>query len=186
MTVPLRSFTNRLPDFRSIVLVFSVISLVFYGWTFVSIAWKLNSWAMNLLPEEIGVLICNLMVLSFLESIAVVLTLLVFSLLLPQKALKDKFVVRGSILVLCVFGSMGLHLKLHADEVNHLIARSLELWWLLTSLLAIVLMWYLPRLHATEPVIREFADRTTVFLYLFLPITAIGLLVMALRGMRVF
>lgn len=176
-----RTLSARFPDSQSILLVFAAVSLVFYGWTIVSSAWKLNSWLNNLNVWEILSLFSYLFIWNFLESVAVLAGLLGLSTLLPGKFLKEKFVVRGVIVAFCLIGSMMLQLKLYTDGMRGRVVDSLGLWWFITVVALTVLAWVLPKWRAGETLVQEFADRSTVFLYIFMPLTAIGFLVIVFR-----
>ena len=173
--------STRLPDSQSVVMVFAIASLILYGWTFVSIFWKLNSWRMNLTSWEITSLISYAMILSFLQSAALLVLLLLLGIFLPVAVWKEKFMVRGSLTVLGLLSSVLLHLKLFGEKVEFIVVQSLPLWWLITALLVGTLVWILPRFRWAEKLLFELADRATVFLYIFLPLTIIGFAVLILR-----
>jgi hypothetical protein len=176
-----KTFMARLPDWQSILLVFAVVSLVFYGWTIVSSAWKLNSWARNLNPWEIISLLSYLMMQNFLESVLALTGLTALTWILPADALRERFAVRGIIIALCVLSSMALHLHLYGDGARSTVVTSLGLWWFATFAVTAVLAWLLPKIPACEKLISEFADRATVFLYIFLPLTALAFIVIVFR-----
>ncbi len=161
--------------------VFAVVSLVLYGWTFISDFWRLNSWRMNLTAWEIFSLFSYSMVLSFLEAALIMAVLLALSLVFPSKLWKERFLVRGSITALCLLLSMILQLKLREAGVQVGILQSLGQWWLVTCILTVLLVVFLPRYRVVEKMMYELTDRAIVFLYLFLPLTGIGLVILIAR-----
>lgn len=173
----------RLPEIQSIVAVFAVTSVVLYGWTILEVGWKLRSWLYNLNVWEIFSVFSYLMVLNFLEAALALLGLILLSLLLPVKVMREAFVARGVIIVLCILGSMLLHLKLisNHDLAETNFVQSLRLWWLVTFMLTVVLAWFVPRIPLVVKALKEFADRAIVFLFILLPLSAVGLVVIVVR-----
>jgi hypothetical protein len=176
--------SHLLPDRQSITLVFAVVSLVYYGRTFVSIFWEFNSWLKNLTSWEIVSIISSAMVRSFLEAAALMLVVLMVSIALPGKLLREKFVVRGSIVTICVLASLMIHLKLYEIGTQNVFVRSVGLWWCITLVLTALLAWFLPMVHIVEVIFYEIADRASIFLYILLPITLLGILIIAIRFLR--
>jgi hypothetical protein len=175
----------RLPDFHSIVPVFAVVSLVLYGWTFISIFWKLNSWRLNLTAWEILSVISYSMVKSFVETILIMAGILALSLFLPSTVSKRKFTVRASIAALFVLLSMMLQMKLqaklHGAGILKEMVQSVSQWWTLAIVLTVILVAFLPMFRVVEKTVYEIADRAVVFLYIFLPVTMIGFVVLIIR-----
>jgi hypothetical protein len=173
----------RLPEFQSIAAVFAVTSVVLYGWTILEFGWKLSSWLYNLTVWEIFSVFSYLMVFNFLEAVLALLGLIILSLLLPVKIMRDAFVARGGIIVLCILGSMLLHLKIvsNYDLAETSFVQSLWLWWLVTFIVTFILTWFIPKMPLAVKALKEFADRAIVFLFILLPLSAIGLIVIVVR-----
>jgi hypothetical protein len=184
MTSTLRkTISSRLPDWNSIWLVFAVVCLVLYGWTIANITWKLNSWLTTLTAWEIFSVISYLMVINFLEACLVMAGLLGLCVILPASLMKDQFVSRALVIALCILGSMGLHLQINSGGLGRRIVfiQTLKQWWLITFLLTIALAWFLPKVRFVSRALQEFADRATVFLYILMPLTALGFIVIIFR-----
>lgn len=178
-----KTLSSRLPDFNSIVLVFSVVCLILYSWTIVSISWKLNAWLSNLTFWEITSMISYLMVFDFLEALLVIGGLLSLCFILPGNILKDHFVVRGTVIVLCILVSMMLHLYLNSEVVAMRLSfmRSFKRWWFYAFWVTLILTWMSSKFRLTVKAVEGFADRTTVFLFLLIPLSALGFVVIAIR-----
>ena len=182
----LRNRVSRLlPDRQSIAMVFAVVSLVYYGRTFLSIFWEFNSWIKNLTSWEILSIISSAIVRSFLEAALLVLVVLMLAAVLPGKVLREKFAVRGSIVMICVLASIMIHVKLYEIGTQNVLVRSVLLWWCATLLLTALLAWLLPMLRVAETIVYEIADRAIIFLYILVPATLLGTLVMLIRFLRI-
>lgn len=136
---------------------------------------------MNLTVWDILSLISYSMVKSFLETAIIIVLVLGLSFILPPKIWKEKFIVRGSIAALGVLLSMIAHIKLREAGVEAEILRSVSLWWLASLTLTAILVGLLPKIKLVEYVVSEIADRTVVFLYIFLPVTVIGFFALIVR-----
>lgn len=178
-----KSLSARLPHTQSIISVFTMTWMIFYGWTIFNIAWKLRSWLNNLSPWEISSLISYFMVFNVLEAILVVAALLVLCFLLPNQMFREEFVVRGIIVVTSILASMMLHLMINSDKVaaRFTFFQSLPWWWLLTITGTVFLAWFLPKKPVVRRSLREVAERASVFLLILIPSAIVGAVVVLLR-----
>ncbi len=143
--------------------------------------WKLSAWLLLLNLGEILTILSYALAANFLESLIVLSVLLAVCALLPAAVLRDDFVVRGAILALGLVGSLmafvGAEVQLGFDNGFKL---------LLAPLAILLLTGFLLRRSATYHRLRLAAmwltDRVVIFLFVLLPLFAIGSVYVILRN----
>src|ERR1044071_7111021 len=112
------------------------------------------------------------MVVNLLETVTVLTILLIICALLPSHLFRDDFVVRGSILVFGILGSLmaflGLHREFGMESGLKLLIGPIVMWFLTA-----ILLGCLPRfqkLRFLHSAIFWISDRMTVFLYVLVPL----------------
>ena len=171
---------NHMPTVQQLAAVYGVIVLIVYGWTIYWFAWKLPSWLYFLTLGEILSTFSYAMVVNFIESLIALFVLVLICLLLPPRWFRDRFAALGtSLVVLSLVALMkyvGIIIALQGFPPG--MGRS--------ALLAIVgiifLVFLIGRVNLFLRVIEEIANRTVIFLYIFLPISAISFLVVLIRN----
>ncbi|HEX6034956.1 MAG TPA: hypothetical protein VFY83_10995 [Anaerolineales bacterium] len=172
---------QHLPDFPSVVQVYALIAAVFAGWTITAFLWKLSAWLLLLNLGEILTILSYAFAANFLESLIVLSVLLAVGALLPAPILRDDFVVRGTIMALGLVGSLmafvGSEVWLGFENGN----------WLFTPPLGVLLLTgFLLRQSAKYRRLRSamlwLADRIVIFLFILLPLFALGLVYVILRN----
>ena len=176
---------KKLPKADAILAVFAVISAMTYGWTLLAFLWKLPSWLHYLTPGEILSVYSYSLLTDFSESTLYLALLLLLCVLLPARILSEAFVRRGTALSLCALGGMMANLGFYINNEAGLIGPLPA--WLVIAVGAITLMVLLDTLSGKYPLFAYaligLADRLTIFLYLNLPLTAIALVVVAVRNL---
>ena len=178
----LNALHHRIPDKRNIVTVFAVAMFLVYTWTLYSSFWKLPSWLFFLQVGEILSIYAYAFVVNFMESILLILIVLLPAVLLPRSWWTDTFIAKASALILIILGSAVLHMSLYrtpdtrADFIN-----GQSSWWIGTLLIAAILTWLAGRVKWIRSGLENVADRFVVFLYIYLPLTAIALLIVLAR-----
>ena len=164
---------NRLPDFQSILQVYAVIAVMFAGWTLTAFLWKLSAWLMLLNLWEIFTLFSYAMAANFLESLVILLFLLVLSVLLPARVLRDDFVVRGTVLSIGLIGSLMAFVGSHRQ-----LGIGGGLLLLILPLAVLSLTAFLLHRSSTYHRLRSAAmwlsDRVVVFLFILIPLFAVA------------
>ncbi len=140
----------------------------------------LSYWLKFLNVIEILGILSYSMVTNLLESLAILSLLLLFCAALPPKLLKEVFVVRGTFIVLCLLGFLMTFLNYFAsvDEPFAQIAG----WSLGILLVTGLVSAFLPRLRPAALAAQWTAENMTIFLYIFLPFTALGLILLVIRN----
>lgn len=141
----------------------------------------LSYWLKFLNVVEIFGIFSYSMVTDLLESLAILFIVLLFCAILPPKLLKDVFVVRSTFIVLCLLGLLMVFLNYYAsaDESFAYIAI-----WSLSILLATgFVSAFLIRLQLAVSAARWLAENMTIFLYIFIPVTGLGFILLVVRNL---
>ena len=173
---------SRLPASSAIFPVFAVISFLVYGWTLVIFFWKIPSWLMFLTLDEIFANLAYALAAALLESLVILGLFLLVSILLPAAIMKDVFVTRGTVAVLIGLGSIMLYMY-RFSEVGYSFLDDLPLWTLSSLALTLLLTFLAPRIPFIIRLAAWVSDRVTILVYLFVPISAVSLLVVLYRNL---
>jgi hypothetical protein len=117
---------------------------------------------------------------NFLESLLVLLAPLAMSIVLPQKWFYDRFVSRGTSLVL-----LGLGYMMYFDEtlLNEILMPRLFLLRALRVAVGIlVLVFLIDQVKLLRSAVEGFANRAVIFLYILVPVSIISVLTVVIRN----
>lgn len=177
---------KKIPPLKTIFPVYALIVFLTYGWSLAVTFWKLPSWLLYMTLGDIAVAFCYIFTFNFVESLTFLIGLLGLSLLLPARFLRERFTERGAVLTLFLAGSAMLHLGLYANaDLREDFIISLPIWWGATLALTMIGLGLSAHFKWLEKALADLADRTIVFLYIFLPLTLIALLVIVVRNFMV-
>ena len=170
---------EKIPPTHEIASLYSTIVFFVYGWTGVAVIWKLPSWSYILSPGAIVVTLAYIVTARLFKSVVILLIFLSASLLLPASWIRDKFVVRCSV-ILCSFTlwvviftfSTSTHLPDQGDILTFLAG------FLITSVFGLLLS---ERISSVRRFLSLVGDRLIVFLYVSLPLSLVGILIVIIR-----
>jgi hypothetical protein len=172
---------KRLPDFQAVLQVYAVIAVLFAGWTITAFLWKLPAWLLLLNLGEIFTLFSYAMSANLLESLIVLSLLLTICGLLPANILRRDFVVHGTILSVGLIGAL---MAFVGSEMQFGFERGLLL--LIPPFVVLLLMGFLVSRASTYTRIRSvalwLADRLVIFLFVVVPLFAVGSVYVLLRN----
>jgi hypothetical protein len=178
----LETLQGRLPDKRNIVTVYAVAMFLVYTWTLFTSFWKLPSWLFFLRFGEIISIYSYAFLVNFLESILLLGLALLLAILLPRAWWRDTFISRAFVLIVTIIGSALLHWSRYSSpDVMARFVNGQITWWVVTLLLAILLTWLAGRVAGIRQALESMADRFVIFLYVYLPLTALALLIVFAR-----
>jgi hypothetical protein len=161
--------------------VFAVIATIIYSWGLYRFVWRLPSWLHYLTAGEILGILSYLLITALLESLLLVSLLLGLCALLPH-LFRDSFLARGTGLTLGFFIGI-LSFMIVYEQAGSAYLGTIPYWTLGALALAILFGWLFGRVRVLASFAAWTSDRLLVFLYLFLPLTALGLIVVAARNL---
>jgi hypothetical protein len=172
---------NRFPRFAEIIPVYSVIAVLVYGWAMIRFAWRLPSWLHYLTLGDLFGIFSYAMLTSLVESLLLIGLLLGLCALLPSRLFRDAFIVRGAAIALVLLGSIIVYLVMY-ERIGPTFIERIELWTLAGLLLAVLFAWLCGRVRLLGAAVAWLADRMIVFLFLLMPLSAVGVIVVILRN----
>jgi len=166
---------KRFPGRREIAALYGVIVLIIYSWTLVWFFWKFPSWINYLSIWEIVKAFCISVSTNLFESLAVVALPVLLAAILPQAWFRKEFVARAVVLVAGGLGYM-MYLATFFQGKEDYPSDAIQLvpWVALVLMLAVFLVG---KSGFVCKAINAFAERATIFLYLYIPLSLICLLV---------
>lgn len=168
---------KRLPKLEQVAPVYAVIVLMIYTWTIMWFFWKLPSWLFFMNIGEILLTFLYSLATNFLESLVVLIAPVGLCFVLPRTWFYDRFVARGSALVLAGLGYM-MYLAFQFQSKNDYPSYSLKAWAVALAAAALVLIVFLAgRFAVSRKVLEVIADRATIFLYVTVPLSILSVLV---------
>ena len=171
---------KKIPRWEQIIPVYAVIVMMVYVWSLFQYFWRLSSWLNFSTLGQVGGIYVYTAAVNFIESLLILLALLVLSVILPSKWFYEQFVVKGSALTLLTLGGLMLFNQTLFEDILH---PSILLPKLLAFAAVVVLLIFLfGRIGFLKKTMEELANRMTVFLYIWMPITAISVLVLLVRN----
>ena len=170
---------KRLPKPQDILSVYAVIMSMLFAWSLLLFFWYLASWAHFMTVGDIVGVFSYVMASSFIESLAFLLFLLVVCFLLPQNLFRDDFVVRGTVISVCVIGMIMIYFRITNTNISDLLFS----WVGLGAALAIIAVsLFMTKFKRVRDILVSLSDRLTVFLYIFIPLSIFSMLVVAIRN----
>lgn len=169
----------RLPTSDQALPVLSVILFFSFTWTLYVMFWTIPSWLGDMPVSQMLVLAAYVLSFALLESVLIMAGLLLLAFVLPARFFKDKFTSVGSILVL-LLGLGAYYAQPRLDElraVRNLFLFEIPILFLVIILaLVVVLSLVLGRLSKMEKLVTAFAEKMTVFSYIYLPLGLLSFL----------
>ena len=175
------NFREKIPSWQQLAPVYSIIILFVFTWTLIPFFWRVPSWLYYLPIGKIFVLYAYTATVNFIESLLFLLGIIFLSVVLPKKLLFERFISRSSIMTI-----LGLSFLIYFDKQMTGIdefPRSMVNWIPLVLAGIFLLTHLLDQIKPVRNFIESLADRTTVFLYISIPISALSLLVVLVRNL---
>jgi len=170
---------KKIPPLHEILTLYATIVFLIYGWAIITFFWKVPSWLYFLGLGDIAAILSYTFASSLLECTIILLIFLFASLVLPSRLLYNKFAVRGCLIIysftfwMVLFNLISLiQLPTTSDVITFGIGV------LVTSVLAMIVA---ERFSFVDRLVITLSNRLTIFLYLWLPLSLIGILVIMLR-----
>ena len=183
--IALDSLKSRLPTRSEALSVYSIFVFFVFSWTLYRAFWNVPSWLEYLTIWSVLIIIAYVLAFALIESAALLVLVVLFSLIFPRHVFKEKYVLLGS--SLAVFLSVGAFLL--QRKIN--LVYQLELWQLLAyppvglllSLLLVLLLAFLfDRFPSLARLVSAGIERMVIFVYIYVPLGFLSLLVVLVRN----
>lgn len=175
---------KRFPDQQNLLGVYAIIVFLVYSWMLFTSFYKLPSWVMHFTIAEILSIYAYAFSLNFFESIFVLIILLFldYTFFLPLTN-KNEFQARSILFASILLASSMRRLMLFQEYSDVAAFVSGEFtWWAITIAICLPVSVFAPKIAKVRDVIRDLADRTSIFLYIYLPLSFISIIVVVIRN----
>jgi hypothetical protein len=170
---------KKIPPLHEVLALYATIVFLVYGWASVTFFWKVPSWLYFLSLGEIAAILSYTFASSLLECTIILLIFLFASLVLPSRLLSDRFVVRGSIIIYVLTFWVALF---NLNALIELPTRRDVISFGVIALLTVGLgLMIADRISFVQRLLIGLGHRLTVFLFLWLPLSLVGIFVILLR-----
>ena len=180
-----RLLIQRLPNAQHIWKVFAVIVTLVYSWTLFTSFYKLPSWMFYLTISQIMSIYAYSFSVNLAESILALMGVmfLEFTLFFALRGDREGFQSRSILVILVVLISSMLRLVLYKtyEDVGAFLSGEL-MWWAVTISLGLLIAVFAPKIIWVRKILDGIAERATVFLYIYLPLSLISLIVVIARN----
>jgi hypothetical protein len=176
---------QKLPSRQEVLPVFSVIVFIVFTWSLYRMFFQVPSLLFYMRVWDVLIISAYVLAFALFESMVVLGLLVIFSLVIPTKYFKEKFVAQSSTVVLMItLGAVALQRKMN-------IMYRLDGWELIlypfVILAAIIFVifaasYIYDRFKILPRIINTVAERMIVFVLLYVPLSILGLLVVFVRN----
>lgn len=172
---------RRLPNKNQIISVYAVGVTILFSWaTIMLIRDSLFNWILYFNVIEILSLTTYIMSSAFFESILLIAVLLLVGVILPRAWLIDKFVIRGSSIIIAFLGAI-IYYNTQTPLGEALI--NIYKFPVAFGIGYLVLLSAAKYSSLVEKTIELIAERCTIFLYVYMPISLISVVVILFRNL---
>jgi len=175
---------KRFPIFTDILQVYSFTAFFVYGRMLYVFAWKIPSFILNLILGEILSILAYALAIALLETTMIASVVTVIAAILPAKWLRAEFITRGVWLITVWFISWIIYfsrVKSLGFTLGLEMANYVYPWIYVTLTLAALAAFLSTRIRFMRTFATWFADRTQIFLFIFIPASLVGAIVMLIR-----
>lgn len=177
------SILNRLPDKAPLLNVYAVVVALGFNWTLMTSFWKIPSWLFYMNLGQVASIYAYTIAFDFIESVLLLAGCVLISLALPAAWWKEKFVSRSVMLLIVVMGSLFLSaFKFRDPDTRQQFVDVQLVWWAVTFGIAFSLAWLAGRARGLGRALENLADRCIIFLFIYMPLTALSILVVLARN----
>lgn len=178
--------TSRLPHRAELLPVYSILLFLSGSWALYRFAWYLPSWMEYLSIPSLLVMAAYTLGYVLLECALMLGLVVLVSLAFPRRVFRSQFVALGSTLAL----ALGAGAVLVQRQVSMI--YDWEVWQVfayagavLVGMVLLILLaaWLFRRFPPLLRLVNSFAERMSVFAYVYIPLGIIGLAVVAIRNL---
>lgn len=172
---------KRLPSKQEILHVFAACVVPVYSWSIFVFLWKMPSWLnfLNLDFWSLASILAYALAFALLESVVLLLGLVLLAAVFPQRLFRDRFVAQSGVIILL---TTGWAIVLQRPEVAAWTLKPLLLSAVVYLILVVVSCVLVYRYKRLEKAMDALVERLTVFLYIYIPASFLGVIVVILRN----
>ncbi|HSM57161.1 MAG TPA: hypothetical protein VK879_13505 [Candidatus Sulfomarinibacteraceae bacterium] len=176
------TFKERLVSPKEVWLLLAVAALPIYSWSIYHFLERFTGWLYYLTVWEIAGIFAYTQAFALIESLLVVAGVVLMALVLPRRLLRADLVPMGAAVIL--LSTLWAILAQYNDQVLRELSLPILLLWAGIYLTTIIAAWFLLyRSRRVKQLIHSVAERVSVLLYLYLPLSFLGLLIVLLRNL---
>ena len=177
---------SKLPNINEVLPVFSLILFLLFSWILYRLFWHTPSWLYYLKIKNIAIIYSYALSYALFESLIFILFIIFLSLILPVQIFKSNFIAQGSAVVIYICTAAIL------VQRKMRVIYLLDLWELivfpivfLISIFAFILItnFIFKRFKQLSKWVEIVAERISVFLYIYIPVSIIGAAVVFIRNL---
>lgn len=173
---------KRFPALQEVIPVYSVIATILYLWTLVVWIWQVPSWLLFLTLGQLFSILAYEMVNCLVESLIFLAFVIALTAILPARLIKNDFVVRSTWLTIGLLGPLAIYFICFFN-IGATYAPYQTVWVVASILLSALLASLSARVAWMRNIASWISDRLTIFLFLFIPASAISMAVIIVRNL---
>ena len=174
-------FANRFPKLQEIILVYAVNVVILYTFSlWFSFQDFSRNWILFLDTEDILGVFAYTIVGAFTESLLIIGVLIFIYFLFPPSIAQGRFVLYGTILTITFSLVLILRAGTYASIRNILSNNNMVLAFFIAGTLALSLI--AEQIKIVRSALEAFADRCLIFLYVYLPLSLLAVIIVAIRN----
>ena len=172
---------KRLPNRHEMLYVLSTSVFVIFSWSLRGFFDHLPSFLQNQKPAVVFAIFSYMMAFALLESILLTGSLVLASVVLPSKWLKEGFAYKSFLTILIMtITSIRLQLSLKKEwPSKEALLPGLGIAFLVLILLIVLAYFFNP----LKKLLLDVQDRMLIFLYIYIPIGILGILIVIIRNL---
>ncbi len=171
---------ERLPALSDVLSVAGLVTLIAYSWTLLGAFNKLPSWILIFSVSELAGIFAYALLVSLLDSVLVMMATLLIGFLMPPQWICRDFIAKGGILVIIFMGSPVLF---HFMGQNfYEVSNAILFLVIILVLVFAACLFLLLRVPLFRRGICFLVERSRIFLYIYLPLSALALLIVIIRN----
>jgi hypothetical protein len=175
-------FINRLPKLQEIILVYAVNVVILYTFSlWFSFQDFSRNWILFLDIEDILGAFAYIIIGAFIESLLVIGLLISVYFLFPSSIAQGRFVLYGTIMTITFLLVLMLRVGTY-PSLRNILSNNNMLFAFFTAG-TLILSLVAERVKFVRSAIETLADRCLIFLYIYLPLSLLAVVIVAVRNM---
>lgn len=176
------TFRERLVSRKEIWLLLAVAALPIYSWSIFFFLERFTGWLYYLSVWEIAGIFAYTQAFALVESLLIVAGVVLLALVLPRRLLRADLVPMGTAIIL--LSALWAIVAQYNDQILRELSPPMLLLWVGIYALSIVAAWFLLyRSRRVKQLMTSVAERVSILLYLYLPLSLLSLVIVLLRNL---